>query len=107
MRTSKRALMVVLVAATTALLTGLAAGAFGAEGKEHHGNSPHSGKRQGVPLIEESLAPSQTTDPTFHGVKPVAQRRNKEMRVLYIEVVGHMVVLGCGRLLARAAAKRR
>lgn len=70
MRTSKRALMVVLVAATTALLTGLAAGAFGAEGKEHHGNSPHGGKRHGVPLIEQSLAPSQPTDPAFHGVKP-------------------------------------
>jgi hypothetical protein len=72
MRTSKRALIVVLVAATTALLTGVVGGAFGAEGKKHHGNSPHGGKRHGVPLIKESLAPSQPppTDPPFHGVNP-------------------------------------
>ena len=76
----KRVLMVVSVAATTALLTGLAAGAFGAEGKEHHGNSPHNGTRHGVPLIEESLAPSQPTDPTFHGVKPGSVAVGVEVR---------------------------
>jgi hypothetical protein len=70
MRISNRALVVVVVAATMALLTGLASGAFGAEGKRHHGNSPDSGKRHGVPLIKESLAPSQPTDPMFHGVNP-------------------------------------
>jgi hypothetical protein len=70
MRISKRALIAVLVAATSMLLTGLAAGALGAEGTRHHGNSQHSGKRHGVPLIKESLAPSQPTDPMFHGVNP-------------------------------------
>src|SRR5436305_11472710 len=79
MRRSKQALIVVLVAATTALLTGLVGGAFGAEGKKHHaegkkhhGNAAHGGKRHGVPLIKESLAPSQPspTDPPFHGVNP-------------------------------------
>jgi hypothetical protein len=69
MRISKRALTAIFVAVSMALLTGLVAGAFGAPGK-HHGNSPHGGKRHGVPLIKESLAPSHPTDPMFHGVSP-------------------------------------
>ncbi len=70
MRISRRALTVAFVAATTALLTGLAAGAFGDPGKKHHGNSLHDGKHHGVPVIKESLAPSQPTDPMFDGVSP-------------------------------------
>ncbi len=81
---SKRALIAVFAAVTAAALTGLAAGALGADGTKHHGNkshstgakhrgsAPHSGKRQGAPLIKASLAPSQPspTDPMFHGVNP-------------------------------------
>jgi hypothetical protein len=70
MRISRRPLIALLVAATAVLLTGLAAGAFGAPGKKHHGRSPHTGKHRGVPLIKESLAPSHLGDPTFHGVSP-------------------------------------
>ena len=81
---SRRALIAVFVAVTSAVLTGLATGALGAEGPKHHGNPPHhsgpkhhgnlphSGRRQGVPLIKASLAPSQPapSDPPFHGVNP-------------------------------------
>jgi hypothetical protein len=70
MRISKRALIAVFVAATAALSIGLAAGAFGAPGKSQHANPTHGAKRHGVPLIKASLAPSQPTDPMFHGVSP-------------------------------------
>jgi hypothetical protein len=68
MRISKRAL--VAVAATAALLLALSTGAFGAGRPSRHAGSGHSGKHRGIPVIKESLAPSQTTDPTFHGVAP-------------------------------------
>ncbi|MEK6228933.1 MAG: hypothetical protein AABM31_06365 [Actinomycetota bacterium] len=60
---SKRALVTIFVAGSSALSMILAVGALGSD-KSHHG------KRHGAPLIEESLAPSQPTDPTFHGVSP-------------------------------------
>ncbi len=44
------------------------AGAFGASGTRHRSCPNHLGKRTGAPLIHESLAPSQPTDPVFHGV---------------------------------------
>jgi hypothetical protein len=47
-----------------------AAGVFGAAGRSHRSNHNHHGQRHGVALIKESLAPSQPTDPTFHGVTP-------------------------------------
>jgi hypothetical protein len=71
MRISKRALVTVFAAAIGALSMAPAAGAFGAPGKSHptHPNHPnHPGHRTGAPLIDESLAPSQPTDPMFHGV---------------------------------------
>jgi hypothetical protein len=48
---------------------------MGASGPKHHGK--HQGKakhgqRHHAPLIKESLAPSQPSDPTFHGVGPGA-----------------------------------
>jgi hypothetical protein len=81
MRISRRVLLAICAALTAAVVTGLAAGALGAEPKhhgnsshatKHHGNSALGGQRQGVPLIKESLAPSQPppTDPPFHGVNP-------------------------------------
>jgi hypothetical protein len=80
MRVSKRALLAICATLTAAVVTGLAAGALAADhpkhhgkpshGTKHHGNSSLGGERHGVPLIKESLAPSQPTDPTFHNVMP-------------------------------------
>jgi hypothetical protein len=86
MRISKRALVTVLGAAIAVLTMAFAAGAVGAPGhgsKPSHASKPghrsgfdrgskfdHHGDRHGAPLITESLAPSQTTDPTLHGVAP-------------------------------------
>ena len=88
MRISKRALITVMVAAIAALSMALAVGALGAPGTDHPSkpehpskpahpgkpdhpgkpNDPGKGKHHGRPLIKESLAPSQPTDPSFHGV---------------------------------------
>ena len=66
---SKRVLITFFVAGLAALSMALAVGAFGS--KPSHPSKPaHPGKRHGAPLIKEALAPSQTTDPTFHGVAP-------------------------------------
>ena len=76
MRISKRALLTMLALTTGALSMALATGAFGAPGKTHpshpsHPSHPgHQGQRTGAPLIDESLAPSQPSDPPFHGVSP-------------------------------------
>jgi hypothetical protein len=76
MRLSKRALVTVLAVTIGTLSMAFATGAFGAPGKNHprHPSHPghpnHQGKRTGAPLIDESLAPSQPTDPMFHGVSP-------------------------------------
>jgi hypothetical protein len=75
---SRRTLVTALVAALGALSLAFAAVALAAPGKHHHpgpgGHHPtpprHPRPRHGVALIDESLAPSQPTDPTFHGVKP-------------------------------------
>jgi hypothetical protein len=64
MRISKRSLVTVVGAAIAALSMALTAGAFGAAGGSHRSHSDHHGK----PLINESLAPSQPTDPALHGV---------------------------------------
>ena len=66
---SKRALVTAFAAAIGALSMAFAGGAFGAPGKSHPSH-PNQGRRTGAPLIDESLAPSQTTDPAFHGVSP-------------------------------------
>jgi hypothetical protein len=65
---SKRALVTVFAAAIGALSMPFAGGAFGAPGKTHPTHPNHHGHRTGAPLIHESLAPSQPTDPMFHGV---------------------------------------
>lgn len=70
MRISRRALVTVVGAAVAALSMAFAAGAFGAAGRNHRSNHNHRGQRHSVALINESLAPSQSTDPTFHGVTP-------------------------------------
>jgi hypothetical protein len=63
---------------TAAVVTGLTAGALGADRTKHDGNSSHGtkhqgnsslgGKHHGIPVIKESLAPSEPGDPTFHNV---------------------------------------
>jgi hypothetical protein len=88
MRISKRTSTAVIVAGSAALSMALAVGASGAHGSDHpskpdHTNKPdhlnmpdHPGRPspsikptdRGRPLIKESLAPSQLSDPTFHGV---------------------------------------
>jgi hypothetical protein len=65
-----------LALTTGALSMLLATGALAALGKTHpnhpsHPSHPsHHGRHTGAPLIDESLAPSQPGDPTFHGVSP-------------------------------------
>jgi hypothetical protein len=66
MSISKRALATALVAAVAGLSMILAVGAFGSDKGDKDGH----GKRHGAAFIKESLAPSQPTDPTFHGVSP-------------------------------------
>jgi hypothetical protein len=78
MWTSRRTLGTALAAALSALSLAFAAVALAAPGKHHHPAPgahhptpparPHP--RHGMPLIDESLAPSQPTDPTFHGAAP-------------------------------------
>lgn len=74
---SKRSLVIGLLTGMAALAMVLAVGAFGAAdrgkpAKHDDPSQPNHGKRHGAPLIKESLAPSQPTDPTFHGVSPGA-----------------------------------
>jgi hypothetical protein len=61
---SKRVLLALAVASATAMSMALAAGAFGDHGGHHQRGHGGSG------FIEETLAPSVPTDPTFHGVAP-------------------------------------
>lgn len=76
MWTSRRTLGTALAVALGTLSFAFAAVAFAAPGKHHHPGpghpspSDHPRPRHGVAVIRESLAPSQTTDPTFHAVKP-------------------------------------
>ncbi|MGB8878297.1 MAG: hypothetical protein WCD11_18375 [Solirubrobacteraceae bacterium] len=78
MWTSRRTLGTALAAVLGALSLAFAAVAFAAPSNHHHPGpgahhptgSDHRRPRHGVTLIDESLAPSQTTDPTFHGVNP-------------------------------------
>jgi hypothetical protein len=72
---TRRTLGTMVAAVSGALAMTLVVGAFGALGKPHapksHPNHPnHQGKHIGAPLIDESLAPSEPTDPMFHGVRP-------------------------------------
>lgn len=61
-----------VMAAAVAIYAGVAAGHDG--GGNGHGNKGngdrHGGKHRGNAVLDVSLAPSQTTDPTFHGVAP-------------------------------------
>ncbi|MBV8948847.1 MAG: hypothetical protein JOZ95_25725 [Solirubrobacterales bacterium] len=78
MWTSRRILATAFAAALGALLLASAAVALAAPGKHHHPvpgahhptPSDHPRPGHGLALIDESIAPSQPTDPTFHGVKP-------------------------------------
>jgi hypothetical protein len=58
----RRVLVAVFVAAIAGLSLMLAVGAAG----KHAGKA----KRHGAPLIKQTLAPSEPSDPTFHGVDP-------------------------------------
>ena len=90
MRIPTRALLTVIVAGVAATSLALAVGAFGAHGPGHAGKPDHpdkpdhpskpvspfnpghpgKGHHHGRPLIKESLAPSQPSDPSFHSVTP-------------------------------------
>src|SRR5262245_44963461 len=83
MRTLARVLVAAaLAAATVAVYATVAVGDSGRghdgdghgdrHGDRHHGKhgDRHHGKRNGDKLLRASLAPSMTTDPTFHGVTP-------------------------------------
>ena len=61
----RRVLVTVFMAAVAGLSLMLAVGAAG-----KHPGKAKQGQRHGAPLIKESLAPSQPSDPTFHGVGP-------------------------------------
>jgi hypothetical protein len=75
---SKRALVTGSVALISAMSMALATGAFGSHGgRDDHGNRRGDDHRQGndnrhhgAQLPSEALAPSLTTDPSFHGVAP-------------------------------------
>jgi hypothetical protein len=64
---SKRLLLAATTALVAAMSMALAGGAFG-----DHGGGHHRGHNGGKAALEESLAPSVPTDPTFHGVAPGA-----------------------------------
>jgi len=68
MKKSKRAQLTVLVAVIGVLSIVIATGAFAAPAKHHHAHPNRHSKRTGAQLIDASLAPSQTNDPTLHGV---------------------------------------
>jgi hypothetical protein len=61
----RRVLLTIFVAAIAGLSLTLAVGAAG----KHPGKAKHQGKRHGAPLIKQTLAPSEPSDPTFHGVE--------------------------------------
>jgi hypothetical protein len=63
-----------LMAAAVAIYAGVAAGHGGGNGNgngkgDNHGRHSHGGDR-GKSVLTSTLAPSQTTDPSFHGVAP-------------------------------------
>jgi hypothetical protein len=75
MRKLGRVLMVAaLMAAAVAVYASVAVGHDGGGNSGHGGKGDRHGRghgdRHGAPLIDESLAPSQLTDPSFHGVAP-------------------------------------
>ncbi len=67
---TKRTISMAGAAAIGAVSIMLVVGAFSALGKTHTNRASRPAKRTGAPLIDESLAPSQPTDPMLHGVFP-------------------------------------
>lgn len=74
---TRRTLGTILAVALGAFSLIFAAVALATPGKHHHPTPPHHPTspatphpRAGAPVLDESLAPSQPTDPTFHGVTP-------------------------------------
>ena len=57
-----------VMAAAVAVYAGVAVGHDG--GGNHGGKGDRHGRHLGNAVLESSLAPSQPTDPTFHGVAP-------------------------------------
>ena len=57
-----------VMAAAVAVYAGVAVGHD--SGGKHGGKGDRHGRHLGNAVLESSLAPSQTTDPTFHGVAP-------------------------------------
>jgi hypothetical protein len=68
MRIIRLVVAVSVMAAAVAVYAGVAVGHDGGGGSGKGGDR-HGGDR-GKAVLDESLAPSQTTDPTFHGVAP-------------------------------------
>lgn len=66
--------MAIAVAVYAGVAVGHDGGGNNGKQEDHHGNGQngdrHGGKHRGNAVLEASLAPSQTTDPTFHGVAP-------------------------------------
>ena len=62
---SKRVLLAAAIASAAAMSLMGAVGAFGDRGGGHHDRG-----HQDATVVEEMLAPSVPTDPTFHGVAP-------------------------------------
>ena len=61
---------ILLTAAVMAAAVAIYAGIASGKGGTTKGKSHPQAHRHGAPLLNESLAPSQPTDPSFHGVNP-------------------------------------
>src|SRR3954453_1018228 len=59
-----------VMAVAVAVYAGVAVGHGGGNGNSGKQERHHGGKHRGNPRLRASLAPSQPTDPTFHGVAP-------------------------------------
>ena len=66
---SKRVLLALTLAIFAAFSLALAVGAFGDRGRSHAPSADRGGRAEGRALLKSALAPSQPTDPTFHGVQ--------------------------------------
>src|SRR5919199_1980309 len=80
----KRVLLVLTLAIVAAFSLALAVGAFGDRGRDRSPTADRGGRAHGRALLKSSLAPSEPTDPTFHGVQPGAAPwviRQGEVRV--------------------------
>ena len=68
----KRVLLALTLAIVAAFSLALAVGAFGDGGRDRSPSADRGGRAHGRALLKSAVAPSQPTDPTFHGVQPGA-----------------------------------